>query len=153
VIGVLIWYGLKLLPSDQKAIDNTMHRLVQAASVQPNESNLARLTYPDRLAGFFTTNAVLHLEALNSEFSSISSRTDLLGAATAARLHLRQAEFKLADLHLTFPGPKGTAHAYVVITGQINFKTNSFGQAFKMNLEKTHGRWLISEVHTVERLQ
>jgi len=41
----------------------------------------------------------------------------------------------------------------VVITGQINAQTNAFGHAFKMTLRKTRGRWLIAQVHTVDRLE
>lgn len=140
-----------MLPNDRKAVGNVMARLIKAASVHPNDSNLARLAYANRLTGFFTTNAVLHLEGLGTDFPVANGRGDLLEVAIAARAQLQQAEFKLADLNVTFPGQKGTASAYVVITGQINFRTNQFGKAFRMALQKTHGRWLISEVNTVEQ--
>jgi hypothetical protein len=152
-LAALAWYASKLLPNDHKAIHALMVRLTQAASVRPNESQLARLTYADRLSAFFTTNAVLHLETLSSDFPAISGRSDLVEAAMAARTQLRQAEFKLADLDVTFPPDKGTAKALVAITGQINFRTNDFGQTFRMILEKRQGRWLISQVESVERLQ
>jgi SnoaL-like domain len=130
-----------------------MGRLAQAASVRPTDSNFARLAYAERLAGFFTTNAVLHLEGLGRDFPVIASKSDLREAAMAARAQLRQAEFKVTDVNVTFPGEKGTARAYVVITGRINAETNDFGQAFRMTVRKTHGQWLISEVNTVQRLE
>ena len=70
----------------------------------------------------------------------------------AARMQLRQAAFHLADLNVTFPGEKTQAHAYIVITGRINSQTNQFGQAFKVALRKTDGKWLISQMNAVERL-
>ena len=132
---------------------NLVGRLVETACVKAEESNFSRLAYPDRIAAFFTTNAVLHLDGLGTDFSTISSRTDLLAAAMAARTQLRQAEFKLVDLNVTFPPEKGFANAYAVITGEINRQTNQFGQAFRLNLRKTGGRWLIDQVNTVERVQ
>ena len=61
--------------------------------------------------------------------------------------------FHLADLSVTIPSEKGTAHAYAAITGRINDQTNQFGQGFRINLVKVGGRWLIEELNTVERLQ
>jgi hypothetical protein len=142
-----------LLPNDQKAIHQLMNRLAQAASVKPNDSSFARLAYANRLADFFGTNAVLHLEGVGIDFPTVTSRSDLIEAALTARTQLRQAEFKLADFHVTFPAEKGVANAYVVISGHINSQTNDFGQAFKMRMQKTHGQWLISQLNTVERLQ
>ena len=150
--ALLGWVGFKLLPDDQSAVRKLMLRLVQAASVKPNESNLARLTYADRLADFFTTNATLQLEGLHGDFPAINSRSDLLAAAMAARSQLRQADFALADLNVTFPD-KRSANAYVVITGTINFQTNQFGQAFRIALKKAQGHWLINEMHTVEQVR
>lgn len=153
VCVAIVWVGLKFLPNDQKRIRQLMDRLAEAASIKPDDSNFARLAYADRLAAFFTTNAVLHLEGLGTDFPVIASRSDLLEAAMAARSQLRQAEFKVADLNVTFPAEKGTARAYVVVIGRINSRTNDFGQAFRMTLRKTRGRWLILELNTVEHLQ
>jgi hypothetical protein len=153
VAVALVWLGLKWLPSDEKAIRKLMLQLVQAASVKPGESNFARLSYPDRIAAFFATNAVVHLEGLGGEFSTLGNRTDLLAATMAARTQLRQAEFKLTSLDVTFPAEKQKASAYAVVTGEINFQTNQFGQAFRFNLRKGGGRWLIEEVNTVDLLQ
>jgi hypothetical protein len=152
-VALLVWAGLKWLPSDEKAIRQRMQQLVETASVKPDESNFARLAYPDRLAAFFTTNAVIHLEGLGGEFSSIGSRTDLLAAAMAARSQLRQAEFKLTSLDVTFPSEKRQANAYAVITGAINFQTNQLNQAFRLSLRKIGGRWLVEEIVSIERLQ
>jgi hypothetical protein len=153
VCVTVAWVGVKFLPGDQKRINQLMVRLAEAASIKPADSNFARLAYADRLAAFFATNAVLHLEGLGTDFPVITSRSELLEAAMTARSQLRQAEFKVADLNVTFPGAKGTARAYVVITGRINSRTNDFGQAFRMTLRKTRGRWLIHELNTVEHLQ
>jgi len=129
-----------------------MTGLVQSASVQPKDSGFARLAYADRLGRYFTTNAVLHLEPIAAEFPVINGKTELVQAAMAARTQLRQAQFQLADLDVTFPADHHTANAYVVVTGQINFQTNAFGQAFRMVLRKSNGGWLISEVNAVERM-
>lgn len=128
-----------------------MANLVEAASIDPADSGFARLAYADRLAAFFTTNAVIHLQGLGPDFPSMTTRTELLQAAMAARTHLRQADFDLADLHVTFPPEQRTANAYVVVTGTVNFETNRFGQAFRMALTKVNGKWHIREVETVER--
>ena len=149
--GLLGWLTWKLLPSDQKAIQKTMVGLVEAASVNPTESGFKRLAYPDRLASFFTTNATLHLEGLGADLPVITGRTDLLHVAAAARLYLRQADFDLADLYVTFPPETGKAKAYAVITGQVNSGTNRFGQAFRVSLRKVAGRWLIQELNAVDR--
>jgi hypothetical protein len=150
VLALLGWAVLHWLPNDEKAIRSLMRRLTQAASVKPNESSFARLAYVDRLAGFFTTNVTMQIEGFGTEFTTIQGRTDLIQAAMAARTQLRQASFKVSDLDIKFPPEKRTAHAYVVITGHINFETNHIGQAFKMSLNKTGGRWLISQVRSVE---
>ncbi len=130
-----------------------MLRLAEAASVRPHDSSFARLAYADRLAGFFTTNAILHLEGLNAEFPSVTSPMELREAATAARAQLRQAEFKLADLTVSVAGDHRAATAYVVISGRINSRTNDFGQAFNMSLRKIHGRWLISDVNAIQHVE
>lgn len=144
------WIVWRLLPSDDKAIRKSMLRLVQAASVKPNESGFTRLAYADRLAAFFTTNATLHLEGLSADVPLIATRTDLLQAATAARVYLRQAQFELADLNIKFPAERQVANVYMVVTGQINGETNRFGQPFRVVLRKTNGRWLIEEMTTLE---
>ncbi|MFO1498578.1 MAG: nuclear transport factor 2 family protein [Verrucomicrobiota bacterium] len=151
VVALLGWVLLRWLPSDQKAIEKAMRRLAEAASVDPQASGFVRLSYPDRLAAFFTTNAVLHLDAVGGDFPVINGRTDLLQAATAARAYLRRADFQLADLNVTFPGEPGRADAYMVITGHVNRETNQFGQAFRLTLRKLGGRWLIQELNAVER--
>jgi hypothetical protein len=130
-----------------------MVSLLQAASVKPNESGFSRLAYGSRLAGFFTTNVTVHLEGLGSDFTSIHNRTEFAAAALAARSQLREARFNLADLNVTLRPETRFASAYVVVTGEINSLTNQFGQAFRMTLRKTGGRWLIAEVKVVEPIQ
>lgn len=144
---------MKWLPNDEKAIRHFLTRLAQDASVKPNDSGFARLAYANRLADFFATNAVLHLEGLGTDFPTVTSRSDLIEAAMAARTQLHQADFKLTDCNVTFPGQTHLADAYVVISGTVNQQTNSFGQAFKMTLQKSRGHWLIQELTTVQRLQ
>jgi hypothetical protein len=150
-VALLVWFGWNWLPNDQHAISKRMASLAEAASIKPADSGLARLAYADRLAGFFTTNATLNLEGLSTDFPTISTRSDLREAAMAIRMSLRQAQFKVADLVVTFPGEKRKAKAYVVITGHINQETNRFGQAFRMELRKVEGRWLIDKLKTVEQ--
>lgn len=151
MLAALGWIAFKLLPNDEKAIRKTLNSLVEAASVSPEDSGIARLRYADRVAAYFTTNAVISLEGLGGEFPTITTRSELRQTAMAARTHLRQADFELADLHVTFPPEPKTANAYVVITGTVNHETNRFGQAFRMILTKTEGRWRIREIETVER--
>lgn len=145
------WLVYQLLPNDEKAIRQTMDRLVKAASINPNDSGFTRLAYADRLASFFTTNAVLSLEGLGADFPVINGHTDLRQSAMAARANLKQAEFELADVHVTMRNDPHHANAYIAIRGQVNYETNRFGQAFRLTLTKVGGRWLISELNTVER--
>ena len=130
-----------------------MTRLAEAASINPESSGFARLAYADRLAGFFTTNATLQLEGFGGEFSTINGRSELIQAAMAARAQLREAEFSVVDVRVSFPQGKGSAAAFVVISGRMNGETNRFGQGFRMVLDKVSGRWLIREVATIENLQ
>ncbi|MHC1769869.1 MAG: nuclear transport factor 2 family protein [Verrucomicrobiia bacterium] len=148
---MLGWIAFMLRPSDEKAVREMLSDLVETVSISPDESGITRLRYADRVAEFFTTNAVISLEGLGSDFPTITSRAELRQTAMAARTHLRQADFDLADVHVTFPPEPRTANAYVVITGTVNFQTNRFGQAFRMMLAKTEGRWRIREIETVER--
>jgi hypothetical protein len=146
---LLSWAILKCLPNDEKALRALMLHLVEAASVQPNQSGFARLAYADRLVSFFTTNVTIQVEGFGTDFATINGRTELLQAAMAARMQFRQAQFELADLNIKFQPEKRSAAVYAVITGQINSDTNRFGQALKMTAAKTGGRWLISQVRSV----
>jgi hypothetical protein len=130
-----------------------MDRLAQTASVRPSRSSFARLAYANRLADYFTQDASIHMESLGPDLPVISSRSDLVEAAMAARSQLNSAEFQLADFDVKFPEGKGRASAYVLICGRINRETNRFAQGFKMNLVKTNGHWLITRVNTVAGLQ
>lgn len=145
------WFVWKWLPSDEKAIQSTVTRLMETASIEPNESGFSRLTYADRVAAFFTTNASLSLEGLGRNFPVLNGRSEVIQASMSARANLRQAKFELADLHVTFPGETGVAEAYAAVRGQVNFETNLFGQAFRLTLRKVNGRWLIDRLTTVER--
>jgi hypothetical protein len=148
----LVWLGRKWWPNDESAIRTQVTRLMQAASVRPSDSGLARLAYADRLAGFFTTNVAMHIEGFGSDFANLSGRTDLVQAAMAARMQLHQAEFTVADLDIKVPEDHHTAIAYATVAGQINSNTNGFVQALKMTLQKSGGRWLIAKVDTVPGL-
>jgi hypothetical protein len=153
LLGLLGWLAINLLANEERRIRKTMNRLAAAASIKREDSGIARLTYGDRIAGFFTTNAVLNLEGLGTEVPMIHGRTDLLQAATAARTWLREAEFEVTDLKVSFPDSKRSAKAQAVIVGRINSQTNQFGQRFKILLQKLEGRWLIQELRTVEGLK
>ena len=152
-MGLLAWLVFTLLPDEEKAIRSLLVRLVQAAAIKPKDSGFARLAYADRLAAYFTTNVDIQVEGFGADFSSINGRAELVQAALAARAQLRQAEFSLADVHIKFPPEERKANAYVVITGQINYETNQFGQALRMVLVKDNGQWLISHVHTVQNAE
>jgi hypothetical protein len=157
VILLAVWKGWS---NDEQAIRTLLNRLAGAASMQPSESGLARLTYGDRLAGFFTTNATLNLEVLGGEFTSVHGRAELAQAALGVRNTLREADFKVTDVDITFPGEKGTAKVYVVITGHIqggpasaHGRLEDFAQAFRMMLHKTQGHWRIEEVKALEQVK
>ena len=152
LLVVLAWAGWRLLPSDEQAVRKLVKKMVQNASIRPHSSNLARLTYANRLADYFTPDATIHLEGVGAEYSDLHGRGDLVQAFLADRAQLEQADFTLADLGIKFPDGKKAASVYAAVTGHLNGKTNQFGQAFKMSLIKTNGTWLVAEMHTMEGL-
>ena len=155
-VGALVfgfWLVLKLFPSDEKVIRQRLDKLAQAASFGANESPLSRLASASKVAGFFTADVALHIEALGAETRDVAGRDELQQGVLGARSTLGSLTIKFLDTQVEVSPDRQSATA--LLTAQVNTPNDpNFGvQEVKLTWKKVEREWLISQVETVKTLK
>ena len=147
------WLCRELFPSDESRLRGLLADVAKAASLKGNENPLVRLAGANKLAGFFSEDAVVHIDASGLEGKQIQGREELRQTVAAARASLQSAEVQFPDAQLEIAPNRESATAEVTATADINGEKNTVVQELKVLFKKIDGQWKITQVDTVHTLQ
>jgi hypothetical protein len=150
VLALSVWIYQILFPSDEKLIRQLLAKAAETAAVKANENPLFKLAGANKLAGFFSLDAVLKVDVAGVDTRTINSWEDLVQAFSAARAGLQEASFHLHEVHVNVNPGQQSADAQLVATAYLNGSADPLVQELKMQLKKIDRRWKISRVETVK---
>jgi len=147
-----VWIYQVFFPGDEKLILKLLAQVAETATVKPNENPIFKLAGGNKLAGFFSPDAVLKVEVSGADLRSISGRDELLQAITAARAGLQEARIQLHEIQVKVDTGHESATAQLVASAHINGSDDPLVQELKMQFKKIDGRWKIAQVESVKGL-
>src|SRR5208282_2079589 len=95
-LGVWLWFVL--FPSPEKIIHQRLTELARTASFSSGESDLARLSAAQRLAGFFSTNVEINIDVPGRIQHRLVGRDEIQQAALGARSTLSRLKVQFPDI-------------------------------------------------------
>src|SRR5438093_5221665 len=119
------------------------------ASLKSDENALVKLAGANKLAGFFTPDAVINLDVAGLRSRTINGRDELVEIATAARANLHEAKIRLYDIVVEVAGSRETAIVRLTALANLDGSTDPVFQLMRMELKKMGGDWKISQVETL----
>jgi SnoaL-like protein len=150
-LAALGFWALRVLfPSDETVIRKLLAQMAAAASLKPNENALVKLAGANKLAGFFTADAVIRIEVTGGRTRTIHGREELIEIVTAARANLQEVKIQLHDIVVELAPDRQTALAQLTALANIDGSTDPIFQLLKIRLKKIDGHWRISQVDTVK---
>lgn len=152
LIALGLWLYRVLFPTDETRIRKLLAEVAETASLKPNENPLVRLGAAGKLAGFFSGDAIIHVDVEGVRDRTIQGRDELQQVVAAARASLQSAAIRFPDVSLTVEPDGLSAVANVAAVADVNGEKNTVVQELKMNLKKIEGKWRISQVDTVRTL-
>jgi len=153
VVALLVafWAYRALFPGDEKLIRRLLAEVAETAEVKSNENPLFKIAGANKLAGYFSPDAVLRMDVPGVDSRGLDSPEDIRHAFTAARAGLQEAKFQVQELQVTVADSQ-SATAQFVGVAYLNGSGDPLVQEFKMQLRKMDSRWKISRVETVKTL-
>ncbi len=147
LIGLGIWGWTRLFPSPEKQIEQTLKKLAAAASFD-GKKPLARLAAINAIPTFFHTNALIQI--IGSPYAAtLQGKTQIREAAAGLQTVKHSLKVRLTDPQINLDDKN---RATVLVTGTIYLENDPAPQLqiFKLQLEKTAGKWLIRQVETAK---
>ena len=147
-----VWIYRILFPSDEKLIRKLLAEVAQTAEVKPNENPIFKIAGANKLAGFFSSDAVLKMDVAGVDTRTLETPDELRQAIAAARASLQEAKFQLHEILVNVGPDPRSATAQFVATAYLNGSGDPLVQELKMQLRKIDSHWRISRVETVKTL-
>ena len=151
LVALLVWVWQAWFPSPERVIRRRLAELARLASFEPNEGALAKLLNPQKLAGFFTSDVEVRIEAFGygREFSG---RDQVQQAAMAARSALQSLKLKFPDIDVAMGPDQKSAVVNLTASGQTPSERDGLIYELKLIFEKVGNDWLIRRVEPVKTL-
>lgn len=151
-LGAGIWLYRTLFPGDERQIRTLLAQAAAAAEVKPNENPLIRLAGANRMAGFFSSDAVIQVDAAGMDNRTLRGREELVQAVAAARSTLQEARVQLREVTVQLDSGGQGAGAQLVAIAYLNGTGDPLVEELKLRLAKLDGHWKILRVETVRSL-
>ncbi len=151
VLGVWGWH--RLFPTPEQVIRKELAELAQTASIQPGESQLARVAHAHKLIGFFTPDAEIVIDVPNYSVHTLSGIDDIRQAAMAARASLRSLDVQFIDVKVEVAADKHSAVARLTAQAKLPGERTSEVQELQIGFKKVDSDWLINHAETVRTLR
>lgn len=152
ILGASIWLWTVLFPSPERAIRKRLLELAKSASFAGNESPLAKLSNSQRVAGFFTADVEVRVDAPGRGQQVISGRETLFQSMMQARSALSGLQVEFYDINVTVAPGKQSAEVSLTLRARIAGERDQAVQELKLFLNKTEGNWRINRAQTVKTL-
>jgi hypothetical protein len=154
VLAGLGFFGWQVLhPSPEKVIRERMKEVARLASVQPNESQLARLANAQKLTSFLTHDVEISVELPGHSRQSWNGIDEVREAVVAAEANIRALKVEFPGVQVTVGPDKKTAFVALTAEGTIPGERDINLQELQVSLKKSDNEWLIKKVETVRSLR
>jgi hypothetical protein len=157
LLGVIaaagIWAWHWLFPSPEQAIRNELKQVAAAASVAPNEGQLARLANTQKLVGFFSPDVQINVDLPGRASQSFSGRDELQQAALGARSFLGSLKVRFLDVSVIVAPDRQSAEAHLTATATLPGEKLPEVQELRIHFRKVDRAWPIDRVDTVKTLR
>ena len=152
VCGLGFWLWTVLFPGPEKIVLKKIGGLAATATVNANDSNLARAGKAVRLAGFFATDAQIVINIPDLASHNVSGRDEIKERAMAGFASIPSLKVQFFDATATVGPDKQTADVSCTVRISTS-NSKDFGvQELHFQFKKIDGNWLISRVETVKTL-
>ena len=136
-----LWFWTR--PTPEQVIEKRLRDLAAAVSPDGNEGNFAKIAASQRIAGYFTLDAVVNLEGVPGVGSSLSGRTEISQSVMAARNWTGGSRVVLENIQVIV-APSNLS-ATVIFGASVNrsSREGNWGQTLKSTWRYEDGNWLI----------
>lgn len=147
-----LWLWSVVFPSPEKAIRKHLEKTAHAASFKANEAPLERIGNIAEFANCFTPEVELKLDAPGAGNQAMSTRSDIMRFAGAARNQTSALQVEFLDASLRVAPDKQTAAVDLTVRAKVPGDRDFFIQEMKFYLKKSGRSWLIFRVESVKTL-
>ncbi len=153
LIALGYWAWTAAFPNPRKAVRRRLEKLAQLASFSANEAPLAKLANLQKLAGFFSEQVVVNVDAPGEGAHVFNNRDELMQAAQAVRMTASGVQAKFADPNIEFTAGNQEAIVDVAFTADIGGEKDAVVEELKIDLKYTGADWVITRVESVDTLK
>lgn len=140
-------------PSAQQAIRRRLTEFARAASIAPNESQIARLANAQKLTAFFTPDVEVMVDIPFHSRQVWNGIDEVREAALGAEASVSALKVEFPDLDVTLGPDHKTAFVDLTAKGMVPGEKDIYVQELKLSLKKIGSDWLIKKVETVKTLR
>jgi hypothetical protein len=150
VIATGVWLWTILFPSPEKIIRRQLAEIARDASFNSDENPLIGIAHAQKLAGFFSPDVTVKLDAPLNLQRTFESREEIAQADLGARSSLGGGlKIEFLDVNVTLAPDKQSAVADLTARVKINGNSDPIVQEIKFTFKKTDSQWLITRVETI----
>jgi ketosteroid isomerase-like protein len=154
LLGALGFWGWHwFFPSPQQIMRKRLSELAIAASISPNEAPLTRFAKIQRVASFFTDDAVVMLDVTGRSMQAFNGREEIRRAAMGARSMLTSMKVQFVDINIELHPDKQTSLARLTVTANLPGEKLPEVQELEVDFKKADRDWLITRVQSVKTLR
>ncbi len=151
IIGIVL--AAAIFPSEEKRVKKRFRLLSEWVSKSPEENSFTMLQRMKEIGTLFLEPC--ELKAPNDSLAGSYTRQEIAAYAGSARSHFFQLDFKLYDLHVTFPEKEV---AKVTLTARLIGKSKTGEQVDEVReleclLKKIDRKWFFNQIEVIEVLK
>jgi hypothetical protein len=150
IVAAGVWLWTIFFPGPEKIIRRQLSAIARDASFSANESPLIGVVHAQKLAGFFSPDTAIKLDAPLNFQRTFESREEITQFVLAARSLLGGGlNVAFVDVNVTIAPDKQSAVADLTARAKIAGNNDLIAQEIKFTFQKTDGQWLVMRVETV----
>ena len=150
LVAAGVWLWTLLFPGPEKIVHKRLAQVAAEASFNSGENPLLLAARSENLAGRFSTNAEIHINAPEYDRPlELFGRAEIIQAAAGVHMHLGSLKVEFPDASVTVAPDKLSALADVAVKVQAAGEKDIHVQEMKFTFQKVDGDWLITRVESV----
>ena len=149
LVAAGVWLWTILFPGPETIVRKRLAQVAAEGSFNSGENPLIIAARSENLAGRFSTNAEIRLDAPGYERFELTGRAEITQAAAGARMKLSGLKVEFPDVSVAVAPDKQSAVADVAVKVQAAGEKDFDAQEVKFTFQKIGGDWLITRVESV----